>query len=54
MIKDHPSPHPKTGTEPVAGHDAWFRDQVEAGMKEAEETPEDCIPLEDVLKKLDL
>ena len=53
-IKDHPTPQSATGEAPVAGHDAWFREQVEAGLKEAQDTPEACAPLEEVLKQLDL
>ena len=49
----------KTSHEPAAGtsgadHDAWFRKQVQAGLKEAAETPELCVPMEEVLKDLNL
>lgn len=53
-LKDHDSPELPSGTLPVAGHDEWFREQVELGLKEAKESPESCAPMKDVLKDLDL
>lgn len=53
-LKDREVPQLPAGTTPVAGHDAWFKQQVELGLREAKETPDDCVPMEDVLKDLDL
>ncbi|MBO6687591.1 MAG: hypothetical protein JJ919_03825 [Henriciella sp.] len=53
-LKDHESPELPAGTVPVAGHDEWFKEQVERGLKEAQENPESCAPMKDVLKDLDL
>ena len=49
----HETPDTRSSEE-LAAHEAWFRKQVELGLKEAVETPDACIPLEDVLKQLDL
>lgn len=53
-FKDPSEAGPQTGAAPVPDHDAWFREQVELGLKEAKDAPEDCIPMEEVLKDLDL
>lgn len=53
-LKDRDTTELPEGTTPVPGHDAWFQEQVELGLKEAKNAPETCIPMEDVLKDLDL
>ena len=53
-LKDRDLQTTPAGQTPVAGHDAWFREQVEAGLKEAKDNPEACTPIEDVLKEHDL
>ena len=53
-LKEHATPKLPAGTLPVAGHDEWFKEQVELGLKEAKDTPEACTPMKDVLKDLDL
>ena len=53
-LKDREPHEQPSGALPVPGHDAWFKEQVEAGLKEAQEAPEKCAPMEDVFKDLDL
>lgn len=53
-IKDPDTLDAPAATKAAAEHDAWFREQVEAGRKEAKDAPESCIPLDEVLKELDL
>jgi hypothetical protein len=37
----------------AAGHDRWFREQVEIGIKEADAPNAEWIPHEEVMARLD-
>jgi predicted transcriptional regulator len=37
----------------AAGHDRWFREQVEQGLREAEDPAAEWVPHEDVMARLD-
>ena len=43
-----------TDAEPVAGHDAWFKDQVEKARREAEADPSGMIPHAEARRRLGL